>query len=79
MELPDGKILPEDWLLDKLCEYQTMHLSREKVKEVLHALCEHGSDLCRFMVIGDETDERKMRIEFMKDDLDASKNPALNN
>jgi len=78
VELPDGKVIPEDWLMERIYENIDGSYSREKIRNFFHLLYSCGSERGKYIIIGDKRNEQ-MKIEFVKEDLDTSKNLALNN
>ncbi len=78
IELPDGQIITEDLFIDGMLIKSKQPLTKEKVKEVLRIARITVFEKGRFLRLGDET-KGEIIIEFVDEDLDSSKNPALNN
>lgn len=76
--MPDGQIISEDLFIERILTKSKQAFSKEKVKEVLRMARISVSEKGRFLRLGDET-KGEILIEFVDEDLDSSKNPALNN
>lgn len=78
LELPNGQILTEELFIERILAKSPKTLTKEKVKEVIKlarlTVVENG----RFLRLGNEN-QGEVLIEFVEEDLDSSKNPALNN
>ncbi|HEY4786348.1 MAG TPA: hypothetical protein VIH57_09880 [Bacteroidales bacterium] len=78
LELPDGKIVAGEWLIDRIYQNINRPMTKEQIRELLRLIYDCGLEMGRYLVIGD-SEERKAKIEFMSEDLESSRNPALNN
>jgi hypothetical protein len=78
IELPNGQILTEELFIERILAKSQKIVSKEKVKEVIKIARSAAAAKGRFLRLGDEK-KGEILIEFVDEDLDSSKNPALNN
>ena len=78
LELPNGQIMTETMLVEQIFGHIDRPLTREQIREVLQLFAQVGLEEGK-KVVGKNPQGTPVEFEFIDDDLDTSRNPALNN